>query len=214
MTDGQGTGWRGRKREETGRRIGEAGFRLMAERGYEATTLDAIAEAAGISRRTFFHYFKSKEEVLLAWQDGFAERFRAIVLAQDGAATPLEALANAQVALVAGTDTEETRALDRVIRGSERLRAANQAKYLTLEAMGFEALCRLWPEPERRARLRAAAMAGVGAMRLAFEDWTADPQRRSLETHIRAAHAALAAEVAGPGLHSIGPKDGNDSRKA
>ncbi len=63
-------GLRERKRRETLHRIAEQGLKLFLSNGYEATTLDAIAEAAGISRRTFFYYFKSKEEILLAWQDG------------------------------------------------------------------------------------------------------------------------------------------------
>lgn len=47
-------GLRARKRQETLERIAETGLRLFSQNGYEATTLDAIAEAAGISRRTFF----------------------------------------------------------------------------------------------------------------------------------------------------------------
>jgi hypothetical protein len=50
-----------------------SGLKLFVANGYEATTLEAVAAAAGISRRTFFHYFKSKEELLLAWQ-GHPER--------------------------------------------------------------------------------------------------------------------------------------------
>ncbi len=59
-------GVRERKRRETLQRITDAGIRLFVEKGYEATTLDEIAAAAGISRRTFFYYFKSKDEILLS----------------------------------------------------------------------------------------------------------------------------------------------------
>ncbi|OQS14625.1 TetR family transcriptional regulator [Nocardia donostiensis] len=41
-------------------------LRLFAAQGYEATSVDEIAEAAGISRRTFFRQFRSKEDVVFA----------------------------------------------------------------------------------------------------------------------------------------------------
>jgi AcrR family transcriptional regulator len=40
-------------------------WELFAERGFEATTVDQIAEAAGMSRRTFFRYFAGKDELIL-----------------------------------------------------------------------------------------------------------------------------------------------------
>ena len=47
---------RERKRRLTLDLIAKTGLKLFIENGYEATTLDAIAAAAGISRRTFFYY--------------------------------------------------------------------------------------------------------------------------------------------------------------
>src|SRR5829696_3259461 len=60
-------GTRERKQRETRFRIAESGLRLFMENGYDGTTVEAIAQAAGISRRTFFAYFKSKDEILFAW---------------------------------------------------------------------------------------------------------------------------------------------------
>lgn len=45
-------------------RIGYIAEALFLEHGYEATTVDRIAQEAGISRRTFFRYFSTKDEVL------------------------------------------------------------------------------------------------------------------------------------------------------
>src|SRR5580692_1923288 len=82
---------RERKRRLTLDRIAEVGLRLFVKNGYEATTLDAIAAAAGISRRTFFYYFKSKEDVLLAARDsGFREAIRPVILDGSPDQAPLD----------------------------------------------------------------------------------------------------------------------------
>lgn len=57
----------------------------------------------------------------------------------------------------------------RIIRWRDQLRASIQAKYLQLEQAVFEALCELWPQPERHTALRMAAMMSVGALRLALD---------------------------------------------
>jgi AcrR family transcriptional regulator len=46
------------------------GMRLFAERGYDATTVDEIAEAAEVSRRTLFRYFGTKGDIVMEWARG------------------------------------------------------------------------------------------------------------------------------------------------
>src|ERR1700687_5164382 len=62
-------GLRQRKQQQTRERLTRMAMALFLERGFEATTLDDIAAAADISRRSFFHYFASKEDVVFAWQE-------------------------------------------------------------------------------------------------------------------------------------------------
>src|SRR6478735_6141947 len=63
MTDAP-TGLRAQRKEETRTAIRDAAFRLFAEQGYEATTIDDIASAADVSPRTFFRYFPTKDDVV------------------------------------------------------------------------------------------------------------------------------------------------------
>lgn len=171
-------GWREQKRRQTLQRITDSALRLFAQNGYEATTLDAIAAAAGISRRTFFYYFKSKEEILAAWQKGLPEAFRAAVLAESSDQTPFEVVCNAHLKLMANFDGEQAMAIDRILRTSEQFQSSNQAKFLLMEETTFAALVELWPQPERRKGLRLVAMVSVGALRIAIDEWAENRGQR------------------------------------
>lgn len=58
-----------RKRQLVRDELSTAALQLFASHGFDATTIDAIAEAAGVSRRTFFRYFASKEDVIVEFLD-------------------------------------------------------------------------------------------------------------------------------------------------
>ncbi|EAP98300.1 putative tetR-family transcriptional regulator [Janibacter sp. HTCC2649] len=57
-------GLRARNRERTVQSLEQAAWELVAEHGFEAVTADAVADRAGVSRRTFFNYFPRVELVL------------------------------------------------------------------------------------------------------------------------------------------------------
>lgn len=58
-------GLRERKRLETRHALEAAAIELVSANGLDATTIEAISERAGVSPRTFFNYFDSKEDALL-----------------------------------------------------------------------------------------------------------------------------------------------------
>ncbi|MEJ2503485.1 MAG: helix-turn-helix domain containing protein, partial [Gemmatimonadota bacterium] len=55
---------RERKKEATRRRIVDAATRLFGERGFDAPTVDEIAESADVAKGTIYNYFSTKEELL------------------------------------------------------------------------------------------------------------------------------------------------------
>ncbi|MEU3538484.1 TetR family transcriptional regulator [Streptomyces paromomycinus] len=59
------TGLRERKKIQTRRAIRRAAYRLFAEHGYEATSVDRIAAAADVSPSTVFRYFPTREDIVL-----------------------------------------------------------------------------------------------------------------------------------------------------
>jgi AcrR family transcriptional regulator len=74
-------GLRERKKAQTRRAISDVATRLFMERGFDAVTVAEVAEAAGVSIKTVFNYFGSKEELFL---DREAEVRDAIVTAVAG----------------------------------------------------------------------------------------------------------------------------------
>jgi AcrR family transcriptional regulator len=188
-------GLRERNRRETLQRIADVAMELFVANGYEATTLDEIAAAAGISRRTFFHYFESKDDLLLAHVEGYADALKAAVLAHGPAATPIDVVEHALMELSTRLGSARTIAIVRVIRQSETLRARKQHSYLGREQVLFEALCELWPAKERRERLHLVAMAAMGVARLATEAWLEQGGKRPLARFIQDGFRNLKAEI-------------------
>ncbi|MEU6799610.1 TetR family transcriptional regulator [Streptomyces neyagawaensis] len=88
-------GLRERKKQRTHDALLRAALELFTTQGYEATTVDEIAEAVDVSQRTFFRYFAGKEEAALAIIDLTHEHFVAALRARPAHEAPLEALRNA-----------------------------------------------------------------------------------------------------------------------
>ncbi len=188
-------GLRARKRRETMKRITDAGIRLFLDRGYEATTLDDIAAAAAISRRTFFHYFKSKDDILISLQSGMGTMIvNAIGKAPPGL-QPLQAVRDAVLEVCAAVPPDDMLAIDRLMRSNETVQARKQASYVEHERTLLAALRERWPAPEREPALKLVAMIAMGAIRLSTEAFNQEAGARTMPTLLRETFGALETEL-------------------
>ncbi|TYB54367.1 TetR family transcriptional regulator [Nonomuraea sp. PA05] len=86
---------RERKKQQTRQALMDAAGRLFDEQGYDATTVDQIAAAAGVSPRTFFTYFRHKADVLHTHSEERVDAGVAAILAGRPGENPAELLARA-----------------------------------------------------------------------------------------------------------------------
>jgi len=179
-------GLRQRKRRQTRDRITKSAMALFREHGFEATTLDDIAAAAGISKRSFFAYFPSKEAVVFAWQDGFGEDLFAAVAAWPPGEPSMVAAERALSACIGQIDLEEAAGIGRLIHDTPVLRARDHAKYENLErglTAALSARLPRSPEPPDALCARLVAMIVIGTLRVAGEIWFASAAKGPLEDY-------------------------------
>jgi AcrR family transcriptional regulator len=124
-----------RKQELVRAELFNAAWQLFGERGYEATTVAEIAAAAGVSRRTFFRYYASKEDVLIETTDELAESMLAAMEARPVDEAPLVSIERALVPVLESriADAERLHTIIRLLRESRTLRRAMLERHALLE---------------------------------------------------------------------------------
>ncbi|NNU46860.1 TetR family transcriptional regulator [Rhizobium sp. WYCCWR 11279] len=179
-------GRRERKRRQTRERIEQAAMTLFLQRGFDATTIEDITEAADVSKRSFFDYFPSKEEVVFAWQDAFADRLMAAIAARPADESSVTAVEAAITATVIAAVDEPGLALGDLIHRTPALKARDQLKYAKLEQKLAEALLlRKGGDPLERPRMRVLAATVIGALRVGAELWRQRPPSASPQDFAR-----------------------------
>jgi AcrR family transcriptional regulator len=170
-------------------RLREAALSLFVEQGFEKTTVAQITERAGLNRRTFFHHFADKREVVFAGQDGSEELIAKGIRDQPETMDPLHAAA-AGLRLAADTVYEQYREgavlLGRVIAASPELQERELAKRAALADLIAAAL-------RERGTSEAAAVvtswAAVAVFFVARNRWNQPGNRYTLAELIDATTA-------------------------
>jgi AcrR family transcriptional regulator len=178
-------------------RLAKAALVLYDDQGFENTTVAEIAEAAGVTERTFFRHFPDKREVLFAGGIDLGELVAEGVAAAPPGLAPLDAAMAGMDGFVEviGGRHEFAARRRRIIDTNPELRERDLIKNAQMAATLAGAL-RDYGLDEETATL--AAEAAVGAFRVAWDRWTATPEEPApLADLIAEALARLKAVTAG-----------------
>ena len=163
-----------RKQELVRGELASAAWDLFGKKGYESTTVAEIAEAAGVSRRTFFRYYASKEEVLTETTDELAEAMLAAMAERPRDEPPLVAIQHALVPVLESrlVATGRSRTIIRLLRESRTLRRAMLERHALMEERLATLLAdRLGADPTKDSTPALLAFVARAMMDTAFNVW-------------------------------------------
>lgn len=167
---------REKKKRATRDALVAAGLELFTRDGYAATSVEAIAAHAGVSRRTFFRYFADKDELVFADD---ADLIAVVLSAVDTAPEDLPPLALVRragraLAALLTEHSEQAAAYQQLVATVPALQARSLAKQRRWEALLAERLAARPRISPRDAAL--AAKVGVACVQAALDRWLAAPQ--------------------------------------
>lgn len=185
------TGLRAHKKARTRSALQEEALRLFLSQGYENTTVDQIARAAGVSSMTFFRHFPTKESVVES--DDYDPLIVRLIQRRPAREHPLDALRHALaegLATVYATDRDTLFVRTRLILGTPALRARLWENQHATERMLTAALAaRSGQEPD--LPLRVLASAALAALTTALDIWVEGDGEAHLPALVDEAFLAL-----------------------
>ncbi|MEU3341284.1 TetR family transcriptional regulator [Streptomyces sp. NPDC006668] len=150
--DGKASSIWERSRQLASQEIVDTAVRLFTTQGYDETTTEQIAQEVGLSQRTLFRYFGTKEDLICGDQDALGALFKKTVEEQPLDMSPWDALKVGFTSLVAGTQSpEHMLKISTLIFRTPALRARYEEKRIRWQ---YDLM------PVIRERLRAAGREG------------------------------------------------------
>jgi TetR/AcrR family transcriptional regulator, regulator of mycofactocin system len=185
---------RGRPRGTSARTLEEIALRLFTEKGFHETTVDEIAAAAGVSRRTFFRYYDAKSKVLWNEFDREVDTIRATLEDTPDDLPVMEAVRRAVIAAnhYRAEDVAELRMRMHLISTVPELAASATIHYDAWERAVAEFVARRTGRPADALYPLAAGRTTLAACRAAYERWSARADA-DLTVYLDAALRALEA---------------------
>ncbi len=191
------TSLRERTRRAVRKEIGDVALALFASRGYEATTIDDIAAAVGMSQRSVFRYFATKEEMVLGKLDLGQDTMLGILRARP-AGEPVWTSLRRLFDVVGPPERQEAlKPIQRVVFETPAVLAVYLQKLQTIQDAVVEALLDRAeaagsPYAADDPAPRALTAAAFGCLLAALHAWEASATSDSLTAYIDRAMATIA----------------------
>lgn len=184
---------RGRPPSTTPQKISQVALELFTTRGFEATTMEDIAEALGVGRRTVFRYFPSKNDMVWGDFNWVLERLRSDLAAIGPDIPIMEAIARAAVSSnhYEPDQLPELRNRLTLITTVPALQAHSMLRYAAWRNVIAEYVADRTGRSVRDLIPQSVAHAALGVSMAAFTCWVQD-ERQDLEENLRAGYAGLA----------------------
>ena len=165
-------GRRERKKLATRAALAEAALRLCSERGFENVTVEQIADDADVAVRTFFNYFPSKEEAVVAGDSEAAGRLVRTFRDRPADEPVFESLRHALLALVDDPGHRRRVRRLRLLRGNPSLLAHQIAAFVVQERELARAVAdRVGADVDRDVYPSLVAAAAMTGIRVAVQRW-------------------------------------------
>jgi len=189
-----GISLRERTRDVVRSDIARQALLLFDEQGFDATTVEEIAGVAGISVRSFFRYFSSKEDAVLYEVEPLGADVRDALALRPSTESPWIALLNALepiVQMVDGDPTGQLR-LTRVAISTPALRARSTEKHIAWAALLTPLMADREGTTGDTLRSRSVIHAGLACMDLALQAWAEEGNIHPFSTYLHKAFASIA----------------------
>jgi AcrR family transcriptional regulator len=166
-------GRRERKKQATRAALGEAALRLSLRHGVENVTVEQIADEADIALRTFFNYFSSKEEAVMATLSAAAQELIAQFRARPRTETVLRAFREAVLVVMSQSDVAGRDFIQplQLIRSTPTLVPRQLAVLAAQEKALAEAISEHIGRPAGDVYPRLCAAAVLTALRVVLDGW-------------------------------------------
>ena len=186
---------RERKKQRARLELATVALRLFREQGFEATTVEEIADAAEYSASTFFRYFGSKEDVVFAFLDQWALRLADDIVARPAGEDPVAAVQHSFRQLTAAYEGRSL-ALVRLVRRTPALRTQEHINREHLRLVVVDALGRrLGVDPGRDLRPHVLATIAFAALDAAMVTWFGARSDEDIQSLLDEALAAFGREL-------------------